>query len=323
LRLRQKKWVVPQFEIVPLEGGRLNPWVQSGEERIALKRAIQTFWQQLPHLPPTIFSCGKSGLPPSRGTIQILPKILTRKHLFYTTNQYMTSQEILKQLKTMGKESTAKVLMKHGAKEPCYGVKIEDSKKLLKPVKGNLAVAKDLFNSGVYDAMYLAGLVADGSTMTKKELDTWAKSNYGGAISEYTVPWVACESQYGFELALEWITSKSEFVAVSGWATLANMVCVKEDAELDLKKIKSLLDQVEKEVHASPNRVRYVMNGFVICVGSYIASLSEYAIKVAGKIGPVKVNVGDTACKVPQAVEYINKAKAHGSLSKKKKNIKC
>ncbi|MDB5281192.1 MAG: alkylation repair protein [Bacteroidota bacterium] len=235
----------------------------------------------------------------------------------------MTSQEILKQLKTLGKESTANILMKHGAKAPCYGVKIEDSKKLIKTVKGNLTVAKELFNSGVYDAMYLAGLVADGSSMSKKELDDWAKANYGGGISEYTVPWVACESQFGFELALEWITSKSEFVAVSGWATLANLVSVKEDPELDLKKIKALVDQVEKEIHTAPNRVRYVMNGFVIAVGSYVTSLSDHALKVAAKIGAVKVNVGDTLCKVPLATEYINKVKLHGSIGKKKKNIKC
>src|ERR1700690_3016711 len=136
----------------------------------------------------------------------------------------MTTKEVLQQLKTMGSESTLRILMKHGAKQPCLGVKIEDMKKLLKPLKGRQEVALELYASGVYDAMYLAALVADGAKMTKAQLNEWAQLNYGGGISSYTVPWVASESPYGLALAMEWMDSKKEFVAVSGWSTLSCIV---------------------------------------------------------------------------------------------------
>ncbi len=49
--------------------------------------------------------------------------------------------------------------------------------------------------------MYLAGLVADGSQMTKKQLNAWAESAAGmQMIAEYTVPWVAVENADGREL---------------------------------------------------------------------------------------------------------------------------
>ena len=211
----------------------------------------------------------------------------------------MTTKEVLHQLKAMGNESTACILMKHGAQQPCLGVKIEDIKKLLKPLKGRQDVALELFSSGVYDAMYLAALVADGAKMTRAQLDEWAQLNYGSSISSYTVPWVASESPYGFELALEWIDSKKEFVVVSGWSTLSCMVALTPDEKLDITKLKNLLNRVLIQLPNAPNGVRSAMNSFVIAVGCYVLSLTNVAIDIAGKLGPVSVDMNGTACKVP------------------------
>jgi len=46
----------------------------------------------------------------------------------------MTTKEILQQLKEMGSETTKNTLIKHGAKEPFYGVKVEDLKKIQKKI---------------------------------------------------------------------------------------------------------------------------------------------------------------------------------------------
>ena len=47
----------------------------------------------------------------------------------------MTSKEILTELKSLGSESIKKVLVKHGAREPFYGVKVEELKKIQKKIK--------------------------------------------------------------------------------------------------------------------------------------------------------------------------------------------
>ena len=235
----------------------------------------------------------------------------------------MTSAEILKKLQQLGSEGTANVLIKHGAKKPCYGVKVEDLKKIQKLVKTNHDLALELFNSGVFDAMYLAGLVMDGNTMTKKEITLWAETNYGSSISSYTVPWVASESKFGTELAVQWIQSDKEFVAVSGWATLSSLVSIKDDNELDIAQLKLLMEEVVRNINTAPNRVKQAMNNFIISVGTYVQPLSDTALKAAAKIGTVKVDVGDTACKIPLATEYINKVKTKGAIGKKRKTVKC
>lgn len=235
----------------------------------------------------------------------------------------MTAKEILEQLKPLGLDSYKKVMLNHGVKEPIYGVKIEELKKFQKRIKKNYQLALDLYDTGVYDAMYLAGLIADDQKMTKKDLRHWAEKTSCAALSEYTVPWVAAESLHGHELALEWIESKKESLAVSGWATLSGLVAIKDDAELDLAELKQLLQRVQKTIHQQPNLVRYVMNGFVIAAGSYVPALTELALQTAAKIGTVTVDMGGTACKVPSATEYIQKVQKRGAIGKKRKTVKC
>lgn len=235
----------------------------------------------------------------------------------------MTAEDILKELEKYGSESTKNTLLKHGAKEPFFGVKVADLKKILKKTKKNHELSLDLFQSGNSDAMYLAGLMADENQITKEQLEEWADKAYWYYLSEYAVPWVASETKYGFELGLKWIKSDEERIATAGWATLANYAGVNEDASLDIDIYKDLLDEVATGVHDAKNRVRYTMNGFVIAVGTYIAELTEKSMEIAEKIGKVNVEMDGTACKVPLAKDYIQKCIDKEKVGKKRKTARC
>jgi hypothetical protein len=137
------------------------------------------------------------------------------------------------------------------------------------------------------------------------------------------VSWVAAESLHGWDLALEWIESSKENTAVTGWTTLSSLVGIKDDSDLDQAKLKALILRVQAEIHSAPNRVRYAMNGFVIAVGTYVQSLTEFALQTGKKIGEVTVDVGDTACKVPYAPDYIEKVRKRGTIGRKRKTAKC
>jgi 3-methyladenine DNA glycosylase AlkD len=235
----------------------------------------------------------------------------------------MTAKEVIAELQVMGSPSIKKVLMNHGAKEPFYGVKVGDMKKIEKKIKKDYKLALELYNSGISDAMYFAGLIADDEQMTKKDLNSWAEKAYWYMLSEFTVPWVAAGSAFGHELALEWMASQKENIASAGWATYSNLLALTSDSELDLKEISSLLKRIPKEIHKAQNRVRHCMNGFIIAVGCYVAPLTQEALAAAKEVGSVSVDMGGTACKIPFASDYINKAKAKGTLGKKKKTVKC
>jgi 3-methyladenine DNA glycosylase AlkD len=235
----------------------------------------------------------------------------------------MTVKEIMTLLESLGSQQIKNILLKHGVKEPFFGVKVADLKPIQKKIKKDYQLAKDLFATGNADAMYLAGLIADDEKMTKKDLQLWVRNAVSNNINEYTVPWVAAEGQFGYELAMEWIESKEPHIAAAGWSTLANLAALKPDSELDLASLKSLMARVEKNIHKANDRVTYRMNNFIISVGSYVVPLSADAIATAKRIGTVMVDMGDTSCQVPAAIDYIKKAKDRGSLGKKKKTVKC
>ncbi len=236
-----------------------------------------------------------------------------------------TVATIMTELKKKGRENTRKIYARHGmAEDRVYGVSVADMKIIAKSIKGQQALACGLYETGNMDAMYLAGMVADGAQLTREQLRKWAESAVGlQMVSEYTVPWLAVESPHARALALEWIKSKGEHIAATGWCTYAGLVATQPDDALDLAEIEALLNKIATEIGRAKNRVRHTMNAFVIAVGSYVKPLLKQAKAVARQIGVVSVDMGETGCKVPLATEYIEKVEAAGRVGKKRKTMRC
>ena len=236
-----------------------------------------------------------------------------------------TVDSVMAELQKKGTEKNRKTYARHGMNPArLYGVSVADLKVIAKTIKRQQDLACALLDTGNMDAMYLAGMVADGAKVTRAQLNKWVELAGGlQMISEYTIPWLTVEHPEGRALAVEWTGSKKEHVATSGWCTYSGVVAVTPDEKLNLAEIENLLAKIQKEVHSAQNRVRHTMNNFVISVGSYVMPLSKHAKAVAAKIGNVSVDMGDTACKVPLAAASIEKVEAAGKVGVKKKTIRC
>jgi len=235
----------------------------------------------------------------------------------------MTLEETMQALAAKATATTKKTHMRHGASEPISGVRIGDMKPIQKQIKGDQALAMQLYATGNSDAMYLAGLVADGRKMTRAQIERWAQQATWQMISGTTVPWVAAEHPDAIEIALKWIDSPKESIAVSGWATLSNVVTTTPDDKLPIKQLGTLLTRVVKTIHTSQNRVRYAMNDFVIACGTYVAPLGDKAIAAARKMGRVEVDMGQTDCQVTDAESYSLKSRRGAPIAPKRKTTRC
>lgn len=235
----------------------------------------------------------------------------------------MTLAQTMSALAAKGSEATKKIFIKHGAKEPFFGVKVADLKVIQKSIKGDQALALQLYATGNADAQYLAGMVADGAKFTPAQLQQWADTPNWTMIAGTIVPWVASEHPDGFALATKWIDSKNENTAVAGWRTLGALAAIVPDSELPIKKFGALLDRVAKTLTAAPDEVRLAMNGYIISVGTYVAPLGAQAIETARRIGRVEADMGDTACKIPDAEPYILKCRRGAPIAPKRKTIRC
>ncbi len=235
----------------------------------------------------------------------------------------MTLDQVMSALAAKGSESTKRVLLKHGAKEPFFGVRIGDLKPLHQKLKGEQALALQLYATGNGDAQYLAGMIADGAKMTRAQLQQWADAAAWSMIGNTIVPWVASEHPEGLALALKWIDAKTEGLACSGWNTLGALAATAPDEKLPLKEFGRLLDRAARTLKDAPDGVRYAMNSFVIMCGTYVAPLGDKAVATAKKLGRVQVDMGDTACKVPDAESYIMKCRRGAPIAPKRKTMRC
>lgn len=235
----------------------------------------------------------------------------------------LSVEQVMEELKLLGDENTARIYKNRGMKVDVYGVKVADLKKIVKRTKKNHELSLALYDTNNYDAMYLAGLIADETKITKEQLQKWVENSDNYLIAEFTVPWVASETPYALELATEWMQSDEELICSAGWNVLTSLMRVKEDEELDFDLLLKLLKEVKDTIHTRENRVRYSMNSYVIGLGTFVAPLLEHAMKTAEYIGKVDVNMGKTACNVPLASAYIEKCVEKGYVGKKRKDARC
>jgi 3-methyladenine DNA glycosylase AlkD len=236
----------------------------------------------------------------------------------------MTAQDIVAELRKLANPQAKKNWINNGgAKEPCLGVKVEDMKKIQKRVKTDYQLALELYDTGIADAMYLAGYLTDDAKMTKKDLQKWIEGATSNWVAEYMVPWVASAGPHGREMALKWIDSKNETIAAAGWQTYGSIVAIKPDADLDLAEIKSLLQRAAKAIHQQPDRLKWAMNNFVIAIGCFVKPLHKLAVDAARAIGNIAVADAKGCSTIPFAPDRIKQFEARGAIGKKRKSPKC
>jgi 3-methyladenine DNA glycosylase AlkD len=218
----------------------------------------------------------------------------------------MNAQEILATLKKLGKPQTAAIYKRHQSGDNVFGVLTSEIAKLQKKIKVDHALALELWKSGNAEARALALQVADPKKLTRADADRLVK--------EGPVRFVGCylsgllgRSPIAEETMRAWMKSQDEFAREMGYGILA--VRLKDDpgsvSDADAEKI---LATIEKEIHRSPNWARYAMNNALISIGIYKPGLRKKVIEAARRIGKVEVDHGETNCKTPDAVSYIEKA---------------
>jgi len=220
----------------------------------------------------------------------------------------MNLNQVMTELKKLGTAQTVKIYRRHGAGENLYGVSFANLKVLQKKLKTDQALAEQLWETGNVDARCLATMVADPVKFPDSLADRWINDISFYMLADLVGGLVARTPHAG-ETMKRWVKSEKEFVRQCGYDILSSLLAKGNgvpDAECQ-----SYLMTIEKEIKSSPNRARHAMNNALIAIGIYKPELREKAIAAAQRIGKVDVDHGETSCKTPDAVEYINKAVAH------------
>jgi 3-methyladenine DNA glycosylase AlkD len=235
----------------------------------------------------------------------------------------MELKEIMEELKSLGNERTKKIYMSNGAREPLYGVSVNAMKPLFKKLKYNQSLAEQLYATGNYDAMYLAGMIAEPEKMTKEDFNRWIEGAYFYMISDFIVSVTLAETEIAFTVADHFIDSGKELTMSAGWSCYEWLLGTRKDSEFDRERLLKMLYQVRDTIHSQPDRTKYAMNNFLIAVGISYMPLHEEAKKIAEEVGNVEITKGKKQFQLNPAADYIQKETDKGKLGFKRKNVRC
>lgn len=225
----------------------------------------------------------------------------------------MTLKQVMAELKKLGTEQNRKVYRRHGAGDNMFGVSFGNLQKLGKQLKKNPELADELWMTGNFDAQSLACLIADPKVMTRAQLDGWTKLLEFSPAVDYLVKYVTVKHPDAKSLADKWMKSKKEYVIRCGYHTMANLV--KEQDPYTVEEMRGFVDTIKANIHKAPNRGKEGMHNALIAIGGH-PKLKAYAITAAKAMGPVDIDHGETNCKTPDPVEYIEKIHARAAKQK-------
>ncbi len=217
----------------------------------------------------------------------------------------MNKQQAMARLAACGTAQNRKVYARHGVRGEAYGVSYANLGKLAREIGVDHGLAEELWQTGNHDARVLATMIADPQAVTASLADKWLadvdNSVLTDALAKLTARSAAAE-----ECMRRWATSADEWRGAAGWTVLGAIVERQPEAELE-----GCLRAIEATIHRAKNRVRYAMNNALIGIGLRGKALQAKAIAVARRIGKVEVDHGETGCKTPDAIAYIQKAAAY------------
>jgi hypothetical protein len=203
---------------------------------------------------------------------------------------------------------SAQIATIYGRRYPgvnAWGVRFGDMDALVRRTKRDSELARQLWATGVLEARIVATRIMNPADLTEVEIDAW--------IAEIDWPYLAdsfallvYKSPFRDQKREEWTRSDKEFIRRAGFSLVYNAAADPASAISD-DELQGYLDQIGREIHASPNWSREMMNLVPIAIGLRNPALKEVALSTATTYGTVQVFHGDkTNCKVQDAVAALN-----------------
>jgi 3-methyladenine DNA glycosylase AlkD len=230
---------------------------------------------------------------------------------------------VMRELESLGTAHTKKSYLSRGVMEPLFGVATGAMKPLKKQIGVDQALADMLWDTGNYDAMYLAGMIADVRVMTEADFDRWVDGAYGPMLSDFVVAVTLAESDLAQAVADRWIRGGDEEAAAAGWACYEWLLGWRPDSYFEPETVRALLELTAETIHDASPRLKRAMNRFIVAVGVSYLPLHDEALKTAERIGAVEVVSNGEVKQLSSAAQQIRTAAEKGKIGFKRRAVRC
>jgi hypothetical protein len=215
----------------------------------------------------------------------------------------------MEQLASLGTEQTRRTYLRHGAAEPLFGVKLGDLRPLARRLGTDHALAQALWATRNSDARLLACMVADPDRATEDELDTWLAQIDSYFLVDTFVRELAAKVPGRLERADRWIDADRDRTAQAGW-DLLSLIALSEEP-VPGGYLEAHLTRIAERMVSYGNWTRRAASNAITAVGLRSPELEATARETAARMGRVDFDPGQTACVMPDPIEYLEKTKAH------------
>jgi len=175
-----------------------------------------------------------------------------------------------------------------------FGIGLTQLRKLARQTGRDHKLARQLWQSDVYDARVFSLLIDDPRQLSREQAEQQVEGLHAGQLTHVfsSCDATLAKTSFAFELACDWMEHKDAIRRRCGYGLLY---------EFSKKKIKAMddawllarIDHIQKTIHREEMWVREAMNGALMGIGKRNRELNTAAIRAARAIGPVDVDYGD------------------------------
>ena len=144
------------------------------------------------------------------------------------------------------------------------------------------ALAVALWDSGIHEARHIAAMVEDPKTVTKKQLESWARDLDSWDVTDGFAFSLVIKTPHAYDLALKWSSSEHEFTKRAAFATIAGLAV--HDKKAPDHKLLEFLPIIERESTDDRNFVKKAVNWALRQIGKRNRACKTAAIASAERI---------------------------------------
>lgn len=206
--------------------------------------------------------------------------------------------EVMAELATLDDPKIRAVNERHGDD---HGVNLSKLRAVAKRLKTQQELAEDLWQTGDTAARLLAILISRPRAFTFDQLDRMLREARTPKVQDWLVNYVVKKNPNAEKLRLAWFDDPDPVVASAGWALTTERVG-KSPEGLDLS---GLLDQIEAEMKAAPDRKQWAMNECLARIGITDPEYRARAIDIGERLEVLKDYPTPPNCTSPYAPTWI------------------
>ena len=207
-------------------------------------------------------------------------------------NQLMNNSEILEYLKANQDVRGIAHWKEHEEKSgglKSYGIGLTKLRKFSKTIGRDPKLARQLWQSKIYEMKIIALLIDDPKTITIGQAEQQADQLQGGYLAHVfsSCDATLAKAPFVVELADKWIKSKDPMRRRCGYGLLYEISKSKKKSAPNEEYFLAHIAHIEKTIPKQGTTILMAMAGALMGIGKRSKKLNAAALKVARKISPI------------------------------------